>query len=336
MFPLKSLPQTSNQSGFTLLELVLVMFIIALVASTPLLFIDEQDQQLRYEDTIQKIALIKDAIIKRESYRGQPILSGFIVDNGVLPSENAITELLEKPPQWFQLEQATPYFNFGSDSSDAVAVTLITQRKGHTGQYILSGVDSNNDLLDGWGQPFIVDSSQASGSDADNIEKGADVGFLLSTSEAVEAYSGRKPEITVDASNWQIPLTGINIQLFNYDSSNAIPITDDQHLAILVFRNSTDGGTPTKLWTTYHFAVDVSKAPSTGIPAVQTSPSIISGWHRNDSSADASDYIPVGEHPVLLLNDDDNDPQEEDIYQISNLLVIPNGTQPTLTLTVSP
>jgi prepilin-type N-terminal cleavage/methylation domain-containing protein len=315
------------QSGFTLLELVLVLFIIALVASTPLLFIDEQDQQVRFDETLQKMDLIRDAILKRESYRGQPVLSGFIVDNGVLPGSSATEELLTTPTDWLALTQTTPYFNFGSDSSDAVAVTQLTQRKGHAGRYVFGGVDSNNELRDGWGQPFITDSSGASGMGA---------GFKLTASGAVAAYSGRTPGILIDDSDWQVPLTAVNIQLFNFDTSTAIPVSDDQQLAILVFRNSTQGSDPASLWTSYHFAVDVSQAPATGIPAVQTSPTLISGWQRNAEAADNTDYLPVGEHPVLLINDDNGDPQAEDIYQISKLLVTPNGTQPTLTLTVSP
>lgn len=333
----------TQQQGFTLLELVLVMFIIALIASTPLLFIDEQDQQLRYEETIDKLALMRDAIYQRQTYKNQPLLSGFIVDNGVLPTANGVEDLFSLPADWYSSSLATPYFNFiSSDASDAVAVTDFQLNKGHRGRYIFSGIDSSDEFRDGWGQSFIVSSSQANPATPGNVIIGAGASMDVAAGELAEAYAGNRPQMGLSDNSWQIPLSALNIQLLNYNTSEAIPSAsaEPQRVAVLVFRNSSSGNTTEQsLWTSYHFDVDISAALAAGTPATKFSPTTINQWARNDDAADAaSDYLPAGEHAVVVFRDDDNDTvfQEDEIYIREKLLVIPQSAQPTLTLTVSP
>ena len=146
----------TKQSGFTLLELVLVMFIIALVASTPLLFIDEQDQQLRYEETKQKLDQIRKALYREMSYTGSPVLSGFIVNNGHLPSTDAdLNQLIDIPPNWQTFGSIQPEFKINS-ALDAEALENPGFRliKGHLGNYIPQLIDSAGEVKDAWGEDF--------------------------------------------------------------------------------------------------------------------------------------------------------------------------------------
>lgn len=338
MSPLIAQRLSRRQSGFTLLELVLVMFIIALVASTPLLFIDEQDQQLRYDETVEKLSLMRDAIYQRQNYRNQPLLSGFIVDNGILPSGDTVDDLFALPSDWFSASQAQPYFNFVStDASDAEAVSDLTLNKGHRGRYIFSGLDSADEFRDGLGEEFSVSSSQASPVTVASQSKGTGVAVTIDAGALAEAYASNKPQTRLTDTSWQVPLSSLNIELLNYDTSNAIPASDFQRVAVLVFRNANDAASALpELWTTYHFDVDVSKAPAAGSPAVQNSPTVITAWNRNNTSADASDYLPAGEHAVVVFNGDDTDYTDDEIYIRERLLVLPGSAQPTLTLTVSP
>lgn len=327
----------SSQSGFTLLELVLVMFIIALVASTPLLFIDEQDQQLRYEETREKLATIRHAIYQRESYRGQPLLSGFVVDNGTLPPADELNPLFNLPTGWFSATLSTPYFNFTTDASNAVALSDMKLSKGHRNRYIFSGLDSNNEYLDGWGQAFAVDSSHALGTSSAGLEMGNGVAFNTTAGDLATAYAGSTPRIDVTDKSWQVPLSSLNILLQNYDTSEAIDSSDFQRLAVLVFRNSTDASSsPAEAWTTYHFDIAVSNAPSAGTAATQSSPSDITSWNKNGLSATNSDFLPAGEHPVIVFNGNDTNYSDDEIYIKERLLVFPQSNQPNLTLTVTP
>lgn len=78
---------TKQSSGFTLLELVLVLFLIGLLASAGLLFTDNFADQARFEDTQTRLALIRKAIVQAgdRTVNNQPELRGFVVDNGRLP-----------------------------------------------------------------------------------------------------------------------------------------------------------------------------------------------------------------------------------------------------------
>jgi prepilin-type N-terminal cleavage/methylation domain-containing protein len=74
-------------SGFTLLELVLVLFLVGLMASAGLLFTQSQEEQLYFDDTQRRLETIREAIIRssERSLNGQPELAGFVVDMGRLP-----------------------------------------------------------------------------------------------------------------------------------------------------------------------------------------------------------------------------------------------------------
>ena len=74
--------------GFTLLEMVLVVFILGILATIPLTFIENEDGQRRYEQSRQAMNSIREAIVKERTYRGQPLISGFVADNGRLPRVN--------------------------------------------------------------------------------------------------------------------------------------------------------------------------------------------------------------------------------------------------------
>ena len=72
--------------GFTLLEMLLVVFIMGILMTTSLSFIENEDGQLRYQESIAKLDLIGKAVIDLSENDGQKTLSGFVFDNGVLPN----------------------------------------------------------------------------------------------------------------------------------------------------------------------------------------------------------------------------------------------------------
>lgn len=76
-----------KSAGFTLLELVLVLFLIGLLASAGLLFTDNIENQAQFDETQRRLEVIRKAIIQAgdRTVNGQPELSGFVVDNGRLP-----------------------------------------------------------------------------------------------------------------------------------------------------------------------------------------------------------------------------------------------------------
>lgn len=87
-----------GQRGLTLLELLLVVFILSSIALVTVSIVDSADEQLRYEDTRARLELVKKGIIGDPSItvNNQPLISGFVADMGVLP--NFLQELIERGP----------------------------------------------------------------------------------------------------------------------------------------------------------------------------------------------------------------------------------------------
>lgn len=77
----------TRQQGFTLLEIVLVLFLLALMASSTLFLTQNVEDQAKYDETKQRIDMIRTAIIGDTSrtINGRPAISGFASDMGRLP-----------------------------------------------------------------------------------------------------------------------------------------------------------------------------------------------------------------------------------------------------------
>ncbi|MBN44988.1 MULTISPECIES: type II secretion system protein [unclassified Methylophaga] len=91
---LQNLTNSHFQSGFTLLEMVLVLFLIGLLASAGLLFTEGVEDQAKYDETKRRMELIRKAIVgdTTRTINGAPEVSGFAADMGRLPQ--CIKELL--------------------------------------------------------------------------------------------------------------------------------------------------------------------------------------------------------------------------------------------------
>ncbi len=86
----------AKQSGFTLLELLLVVFLLGVLAMTTFAVVQEGDDQQRYDATRTYYQLIKKAVIGDATLtlNGETDVSGFVADMGRLPA--CVRELLER------------------------------------------------------------------------------------------------------------------------------------------------------------------------------------------------------------------------------------------------
>lgn len=84
-----------KQSGFTLLELLLVVFLLGVLAMTSFAVVQDGDDQQRFDATKTYYQLIKKAIIGDPTLtlNGETDVSGFVADIGRLP--NCLRELVE-------------------------------------------------------------------------------------------------------------------------------------------------------------------------------------------------------------------------------------------------
>ena len=89
--------QKKKQTGFTLLELIVVISLLGLVTSLASDFVINETNQQRFNTTKQRMEQIRYAIIgdSSRSLNGQPTISGFIADTGRVPAsiENLISNV---------------------------------------------------------------------------------------------------------------------------------------------------------------------------------------------------------------------------------------------------
>ena len=84
-FPIKS-------NGFTLIELMVVLTILAITATILIQSTSGLQDQGRYNQTVDRVNQIKQAIVNVTTVNGVPQVSGFVADMGRLP--HCLQELL--------------------------------------------------------------------------------------------------------------------------------------------------------------------------------------------------------------------------------------------------
>ena len=301
------------------------MLIIGLIASTPLAFIDNQDNQLRYDETLAKMKLIKRAIYNQSTYQNQSLLSGFVVDNGVLPPTSGTasqdpSELfpligkkdgwnIDGANDWVTFSGIKPYLKLAIAGEFEVPPPY-TQLKGYRGPYLQEGVDSEGEFLDGWGVGFEVSSSAA-----------GDYQFTyIGDDGSHPAPFNTRVSGAVSSLDWQVPLSQLNINVTNYS-------TTVQEVAIAVFQNKAVSDD--ERWTTYYFSI---AAASGGVPSIERTVTFSSSeWQKKgigSISNPETTYIPAGQHPIFVVD------STQVINAYDRLLVIPRSTQPSLQLEV--
>mgnify|MGYP000243957607 CR=1 FL=1 len=72
------------QDGFTLLEMILVLFLIGLMASATLLLTENIEDQAKYDENKRRMELIRTAIVGQtnRTINGGAEISGFAADMG--------------------------------------------------------------------------------------------------------------------------------------------------------------------------------------------------------------------------------------------------------------
>ena len=196
--------QVRSQCGFTLLELLLVVFILSVLAVSAVSLTDNLDtaqDQYRVEATKNQGSAFEKGIINI-STDGRSI-SGFVTDMGALPSN--MMELaygvrdLATPLRFPAYQMVSPIFDptptlgFNDGSADSISILSFALGKGFRGQqttngvteffhgsYINLGIGSTTDyksdgaalLQDGWGNGSISDFYTIDGSNQSPINSG--------------------------------------------------------------------------------------------------------------------------------------------------------------------
>lgn len=133
-----------RRAGFTLVEMVVVLLILALLTVAAVQSLSPVADQARYEATTRTLAQIQQAIVGESGAQqpdGVPLITGFVADTGRLPI--SLDELVNKP---------TDVSDFGLTAAPGIYSTVLIPR-GWRGPYLqLPSVETQP--ADGWGLPF--------------------------------------------------------------------------------------------------------------------------------------------------------------------------------------
>jgi prepilin-type N-terminal cleavage/methylation domain-containing protein len=140
----------TQRHGFTLIELVMVLIILAILATAALNMVEVQVDQTRFETTQRTVDSVRDAILdEKVTGGGQTIYTGFVPDLGRLPQARLDTDdptKLVLSELWEQ--QTLPAY--GSLAAESVNLASTTDGDNDT-----IDADSAVFLTFGWRGPYL-------------------------------------------------------------------------------------------------------------------------------------------------------------------------------------
>jgi len=318
MLRMPSLVKTTRhtlQSGFTLLEMILVLFLVSLMASATLMLTEGVEDQAKYDDTKRRMEIMRKAIVgdPTRTVNGGPEISGFVADMGRLPL--CVAELLTPG------SASGASFQSPCNGSEITAWDIDTNTGiwfGWHGPYIQVLPERNDELhfRDGYGNTG-TDASDVGGTNLDasstaDDEHDSGWSWLLSDSSdasnaiiQIQSYgfdgTEKYPQgVTVNAVRHLINQRDhlINMDnwsgqiLFSNSASTALPTSN----ATLKLRlHYPDGSGSINSIDSDNFSIDVSNA----VPANDSR-------YSEQITFSGTEFVPWGVRSVEVLCDSDN------------------------------
>lgn len=286
-----------DEAGFTLLELVLVLFILAAISAAAVSLVGQADGQERRRETLARLETIRTAVIGRDRPAGRE--GGFAFDTGRLPT--TIDELVRgESLETARVIESLPYVPTVSDGH-RLPVTLTGApialppeaflQKGYRGGYIALGArvaGESQDYRDAWDAPFQWIAGGTTQEPLINvIAPGAD-DRVDSTRPANSPAQGNDLDVTLDiaANEWSSLIGGLSVTVRN----GGVTALAAGHRAILSIYDAPNPPQQASTWRQYQSdPTPLSLAPGdTALVAFPSSPS-----HPR---------IAHGDHVVMLVD----------------------------------
>jgi prepilin-type N-terminal cleavage/methylation domain-containing protein len=141
-----------RNKGFTLIELMMVLTIMAVVSTVLLKSMSGLQDQSRYDQTVERVNQIKKAIVNTQTINGVTVVTGFVADMGRLP--NNLRELVDNSLA------SNPLWANGICSASTYTTQISCTTNG------ASWTPYNANLNVGWNGPYIQISNDPSKPDA--------------------------------------------------------------------------------------------------------------------------------------------------------------------------
>jgi len=220
------------QRGFSLLELVVVMGILAIFASVSLTFVGEKDVQQRYQQSIEKLQAVKRNFFSVDKFQGQTVMHGFFVDNGLIDKtvvadavNNSLEIILNK-----KVENNNHYMPFTFvnsipvddvvDSGDVVISGAGLYKGIRPGGYDLSEYrDSNQEIRDAWGEKYLINFNDPS------------YDLSLDSSPLYKNIGTSKNAVSINTSDLTFDVANLEVTVEN------LPANKTFKIALITFEN---------------------------------------------------------------------------------------------------
>lgn len=282
-------------TAFTLLELVLVLFLLGVLASIALTFVENEDSQQRYEKSLQKIDILKKSLVNIVMEGSQPLISGYVTDNGIMPSIPAGNYKLSPLHNIGTLQtyaEKEPYYHYNNganfikitDTATNLSRELSLFKGFRNSPSLTSLLDSNNEIRDEWGTNFEVSSV------SNNYQ-------VALKSHPPLLNSDRN--FTLSATDWSISINQVNAATIKISNNTGAVIsnTNGYYVALLIYNNNSTPGNAE--WITYRSSL-LPNIP-TGITNITLTDKITTG---SQVVIDSNMLIPVGGHILVLIDND--------------------------------
>lgn len=288
------------QRGFTLLEMLLVVFILGMLAFTASALVDNQDDQLRFEDTSNRLLAIRAAIVGKAA-DGVP--GGYVADNGVLPA--AIDGLGSGMPTGYAASGLqTPVLDSDPDAAsgldDGINVASLSKQKLEKGwRPALHTPPGAAGFGDGW---------RAAGS-APNYTwqlagTPADLSITSLGKDGAAGGSGYAADMsdTVAPAAWGSEIAGLTVRLSNQSGAD---IASRLRASLLVFVNSASGGKWKRYSSNDTLCLDGDGDDQVGGSPCLSAVTLTFPAGGYPGGAYASTRVPLGRHLLVLVQDTD-------------------------------
>ena len=322
------------------------------LAATSMSFIENEDGQWRYRQSLDKLDMVHAALVGVQDYGQQKLLSGFVYDNGVLPP-NKVQPLVSPPPvevtlgleamirdkltdsgigSWQKYAATAPIYHYkeGTDVQNyELADAAHALFKGYRpGGYLKNFLDTENKLKSGWGTDFDVT-----------------VGIDYSTKlvSAPDPFNTGYEKITY-ADDWSVALSELDgISVSNTTALTALSTSVDHYLVLLVFENTTSDDANSR-WRSYSsWCLSKVMNTVTGLPVpvdiaanstTTCSFDTITTFDTpiTDPAALSAQRIPVGTHLLAVLKQDTSATPAVTVETVQTITLYPRTQIPTFDL----
>ncbi|MBV1883667.1 MAG: hypothetical protein KUG82_18655 [Pseudomonadales bacterium] len=281
--------------------MVLVVFIMSAVALSSVAFIENEDSQFRYNDTQARLQTIHQSVMVTRTFQNTPLLSGFTVDNGVLP-EN-MKALITKPDSFVVYGSQSPIFDATpvDGVNDGVNETALTDDnesllKGYRVGGYLSVPPSTTPTIyrDTWGR--VDTDTDGAGADVDDDEDNfgwqviSDGSVYTTASLGLDGVVGGSSydtdmSQTTQADDWSVQLpAGWSVSITNNGADITVDASSSRvfKVSLLVFLNNQ--------WR------QIMLDPAAPI-------SILAGGATVEFNLSTQTQVPAGKHILVLVDE---------------------------------